>query len=174
MNNKARIAVLALSLSATAFVSILTREGYTDTAIIPTKGDVPTVGFGTTGGVKMGDRTTPVKAVQRALTDTSQYEGALKRCVKVPLHQAEYDAYVDLAYNIGPTNFCYSRDKQGRITGPSTLVRRINAGDYAGGCEAILLFKYAAGYDCSTPGNKRCFGLWKDRQRTYSMCKGAQ
>lgn len=161
--NKTRTAIAALTLSAAAFVGILTREGYTDQAIIPTKGDVPTMGFGTTGGVKMGDRTTPVKAVQRALADTSKFEGALKRCVQVPLHQAEYDAYVDLSYNIGPTAFC-----------KSTIVRRLNAQDYAGACEAVLLFKYAAGYDCSTPGNKRCMGLWTDRQRTYAMCKGAQ
>ena len=43
-----RIAVAALSLSAAGFVGILLSEGYTDTAIIPTKGDVPTLGFGST------------------------------------------------------------------------------------------------------------------------------
>jgi lysozyme len=174
MSNKARISIAALALSAATFVGILTREGYTDQAVIPTKGDVPTVGFGTTGGVKMGDRTTPVKAVQRAMADVSKYEGAVKQCIHVPLSQNEYDAYVDLSYNIGPTNFCYSRDKSGKIIGPSTLAKRVNAEDYAGGCEAILLYKYAAGYDCSTPGNKRCYGLWVDRQRTHKLCMGVQ
>lgn len=161
--SKVRIAVAALSLSAAAFVGILTREGYVGEAMIPTKGDVPTVGFGTTGGVKMGDKTTPVKAVQRALVDVGKFEGAIKQCVHVPLHQAEYDAYTDLAYNIGPTAFC-----------KSTIVRRLNTEDYAEACAAILLFKYAAGYDCSTPGNKRCAGLWTDRKRVHSMCLGAQ
>ena len=161
--SKARIIVAALSLSAAAFVGILTREGYTDEAIIPVKGDVPTFGFGTTEGVKMGDRTTPVKAAQRALSDASRYEGALKQCVKVPLNQAEYDTYVDLSYNIGPAAFCHS-----------TIVKRLNAEDYKGACEAILMWKMFNGFDCSTPGNKVCYGLWKDRLRSHKNCMEAQ
>lgn len=161
--SKVRIGIAVLSLSAAAFVGILTREGYTDGVVIPTKGDVPTIGFGTTGGVKMGDRTTPVKAAQRALKDVGTFEGAIKRCVHVPLAQAEYDAYTDLSYNIGSTAFC-----------SSTIVKKLNTGDYAEACAAILRFKYAAGYDCSTPGNKRCAGLWTDRLRVHSMCMGAQ
>lgn len=163
MGTRVRLAVGGLALSAAAFVGILTREGFTDRTVIPVPGDVPTIGFGTTGGVKMGDRTTPVKAAQRALSDASQYEGALKHCVKVPLHQGEYDVYVDLSYNIGSHGFCNS-----------TIVRRLNAKDYAGACEAILMWKYGPRkFDCSTPGNKVCFGLWKDRLRSYSQCKAA-
>ncbi|GGY68124.1 lysozyme [Pseudoduganella albidiflava] len=161
--NKARMNVAALSLSAAAFVGILTREGYTDRAIIPTKGDVPTLGFGTTGGVRMGDVTTPVVAAQRALADSQQFEGALRQCVTAPLHQVEYDVYVDLSYNIGASAFCRS-----------TIVRRLNAGDYRAACDAILLFRYAAGFDCSTPGNGRCAGLWADRKRKHAQCMGAQ
>ncbi len=71
-------------------------EGYTDRAVIPVKGDVPTIGFGTTTGVKLGDTTTPPKALARALTDVQQFEGALKQCVTVPLAQHEYDALVEL------------------------------------------------------------------------------
>lgn len=161
--SRARIAIGALTLSAAAFVGILTREGYTDNAVIPTIGDVPTVGFGTTGGVKMGDRTTPVKAAQRALKDAQSYEGAIKRCVTVPMSQEEYDLYTLLAYNIGSGNFC-----------SSTIVKRLNARDYAGACTAILRFKYAAGYDCSTPGNTRCAGVWTDRLKTHAACMAAQ
>lgn len=169
-----RMAIAGLALSAAAFVGILTREGYTDEAIIPTKGDVPTVGFGTTGGVKMGDRTTPVKAAQRALRDARAYEGAIKRCVHVDLYQAEYDLYTKFSYNVGETNFCYARDKRGKIIGPSIIVRRLNAKDYVGACNAILQYKYAAGYDCSTPGNKRCAGVWKDRLQAHAECMEAQ
>ncbi|MDM5178502.1 lysozyme [Massilia sp. DJPM01] len=172
--NKARFNIAAVVISAMAFVGIASREGYTDNAVIPTKGDVPTHGFGTTEGVKMGDRTNPVKALQRAMADVQKYEGAIKKCVTVPVSQGEYDAYVDLAYNVGPTNFCYQRDKQGRIIGPSTLVKRLNSQDYTGACNAILAYKYAAGYDCSTPGNKRCAGLWTDRQRVHAQCLAAQ
>ncbi len=155
--------IAMLTLSAAAFVGILTREGYTEKAIIPTKGDVPTVGFGTTGGVKITDTTTPVKAVQRALLDASSFEGALKKCVTAPLSQAEYDIYVDMSYNIGPTAFC-----------KSSMVKNINAQKYYEACDAILLYKYAAKYDCSTPGNTRCYGVWIDRQRSHAQCVSAQ
>ena len=63
-------------VSAAALVGIVLHEGYTDRAVIPVKGDVPTIGFGTTTGVKLGDTTTPPKALARALTDVQQFEGA--------------------------------------------------------------------------------------------------
>ena len=56
-----RRTVAALTLSAAALVGIVLHEGYTDRAVIPVKGDVPTIGFGTTSGVKIGDTTTPPK-----------------------------------------------------------------------------------------------------------------
>ena len=161
--NIIRTSVLALALSAAGFVGITSREGYTSNTIIPTVGDVPTNGFGTTKGVKMGDVTDPVKALQRAYSDVQEYEGAVKSCVKVPLYQVEYDVYVDLAYNIGSAGFC-----------GSTIVKRLNAEDYAGACEAVLMWRKAGGFDCSTPGNRRCAGLWTDRQRSHSKCMAAQ
>ncbi len=124
---KARIVIGALTLSASALVGIAVHEGYRGEAYTPVKGDVPTIGFGTTAGVKPGDRIEPVQALVRKLADVQRFEGALKECVRVPLHQYEYDAFLSLAYNIGPGAFC-----------GSTLVRRLNAGDYAGACAEIL------------------------------------
>jgi len=124
---KARIVIGALTLSASALVGIAVHEGYRGEAYIPVKGDVPTIGFGTTDGVKPGDRIEPVQALVRKLQDVQRFEGALRQCVRVPLHQHEYDAFLSLAYNIGPGAFC-----------GSTLVRRLNAGDYAGACAEIL------------------------------------
>jgi len=121
-----RVAIGALCLSASAFVGLALNEGYCNPACIPVPGDVPTLGFGNTEGVKMGDTTTPPKALQRALSSIFAYEGAVKRCVKVPLHQHEYDAYLRLAYNIGAAAFC-----------SSTLVKKLNAGDYSGACAEI-------------------------------------
>lgn len=130
--SKARMIIGALALSAAALVGIATHEGYTDEAIIPVPGDVPTKGFGTTRNadgspVKLGDKTTPVKALQDKLRDVQSFEGALKQCVTVPLHQNEYDAYISLSYNIGSKAFCNS-----------TLVRKLNLGDYKGACNEIL------------------------------------
>lgn len=159
---KPRTTIAALSLSAAALVGIVAHEGYSDKAIIPVSGDVPTIGFGTTDGVKMGDTITPPKALARALTDVQKYEGAIKQCVKVPLRQHEYDAYASLAYNIGPTAFC-----------KSSLVRKLNTEDYPGACNEILRWTYYQGKNCAAPENARlCGGLAKRRQDEYAQCSG--
>lgn len=164
--NVPRTGLAALGLSAAALIGIAINEGYTDRAIIPTKGDVPTVGFGTTtrpdgSPVQLGDRTNPVEALERKARDLQRFEGALKSCVRVPLYQHEYDAYVDLAYNIGPGAFC-----------GSTVVRRLNAMDYEGACDAILMWKRVCAQDCSAPGNRVCWGLWQRRLATHKKCLG--
>lgn len=149
-----RIAIAALSLSAAGFVGIVLHEGYSDTAYTPVPGDVPTIGFGTTEGVKPGDRITPPKAVERALRDASKFEGAVKRCVAVPLHQHEYDSMISLSYNIGPTAFCNS-----------TLVKKLNAYDYEGACKEILRWDHFQG--------KPLRGLTIRRQKEYQQCIGS-
>lgn len=174
--NRGRVAVAVLSLSAAAFVARIAHEGYTDEAIIPTRGDVPTVGFGSTvkedgSRVKMGDTTDPVSAVRRALVHIQRDEAKIKRCLDgVELNQAEFDAYTELAYNIGTTNFC-TNPKTG---GPGAIPKRLMERDYRGACDAILLYKFSAGFDCSTPGNRICSGVWKDRLRVHTNCLAAQ
>ena len=148
-----RRTLAGLALSASALVGILMHEGYSDKAYAPVKGDVPTIGFGTTGGVKMGDTIKPPQAVARALGDVQKFEGALKQCVKVPLHQYEYDAYISLSYNIGSKAFC-----------GSTLVKKLNAGDFDGACQQVLRWDRFKG--------KPLAGLTKRRQAEYEQCKG--
>ena len=150
-----RTNVAALVLSAAAFIGIVVHEGYSDTAYVPVAGDVPTIGFGTTGGVKLGDKTTPVKALERALTDVNNFEDALKKCVIVPLHQYEYDAYISLSYNIGSSAFCNS-----------TLVKLLNSGNYEEACKQILRWDKFQG--------KPLRGLTIRRQSEYKQCIGMQ
>lgn len=153
MNAPFRVTVASLTLSAAALVGLVAHEGYTDKAVIPIPGDVPTVGFGTTEGVKMGDKTTPVKALARAYSDITKFEGAVKKCVTVPLHQYEYDAYISLAYNIGTGNFC-----------SSTLVKKLNAQDYEGACREIPRWDRAKG--------RVVKGLTQRRETEYKKCIG--
>lgn len=150
---KQRIGLAALTLSAAGLVGIAVHEGFRSDAYIPVPGDVPTIGFGTTEGVKMGDKITPTVALQRKLTDVQQFEGALRQCVRVQLHQHEYDAFVSLAYNIGSGAFC-----------ASTLVRLLNAGDYAGACDQILRWDKFQG--------RALPGLTARRQAEHRQCKG--
>ena len=150
-----RTNVTALVLSAAALIGIVVHEGYSDTAYVPVAGDVPTIGFGTTGGVKLGDKTTPIKALERALTDVNSFENALKKCVIVPLHQYEYDAYISLSYNIGSSAFCNS-----------TLVKLLNSGNYEEACKQILRWDKFQG--------KPLRGLTIRRQSEYKQCIGMQ
>jgi lysozyme len=148
-----RVSIAALTLTAVGFVGILGYEGYSGSTIIPVPGDVPTIGFGTTGGVKHGDTITPPQAVKRALSDVQKFEGALKQCVKVPLHQYEYDSFISLAYNIGSGAFCNS-----------TLVKKLNAEDYAGACAEISRWNRA--------GGRVVRGLEIRRERERALCEG--
>lgn len=153
-----RTAVAALALSAAGLIGIVTSEGWEPVARPPVPGDVATNGFGSTTDdaglpLKGGEVAHPVTALQRAARDITRFEGAIKTCVRVPLYQHEYDAYTSLTYNIGESAFC-----------GSTLVRKLNAGDYQGACAEILRWNKFQGRELR--------GLTARRQREYRQCMG--
>ncbi|MEN9885427.1 MAG: hypothetical protein RL758_5 [Pseudomonadota bacterium] len=149
-----RIRLAALSLSATALIGLAVHEGYRDTAYIPVKGDVPTIGFGDTHGVKMGDRTDPIRALIRLGQHAETFQRELRQCIgDVPMHQHEWDAIVSWAYNVGTPAAC-----------KSTLVRRLKAGDYAGACRELLRWDKFNGQPLP--------GLTKRRQSEFRQCMG--
>ena len=153
-----RLAIASLALSAVGLVGLALEEHYTDRAVIPVPGDVPTLGFGSTkredgSPVQMGDTITPPKALARTLGHIQKDEAGLKRCVTAPLSQAEYDAAVSLAYNIGVAAFC-----------KSTVVKRFNDGDYEGACEAFLMWNKV--------GGRVVRGLTLRRERERALCLG--
>lgn len=150
-----RIAVAALALSAAGFVGIVSQEGYRGEAYIPVPGDVPTIGYGETKGVKIGDKTDPVRALIRLNESANEYAVAVKRCAPVPMHQHEFDAYVSLAYNIGTGAFC-----------SSTLARRLVLLDYEGACKEINKWVYFKG--------KKLPGLMKRRAQERAKCEGRE
>ena len=148
-----RLAVAGLSLSAVGLLTIAKWEGFSDKAYIPVAGDVPTIGFGSTEGVKMGDTITVPKAIERLHRDTGKAESAIGRCVKVPLAQYEFDAFTSFAYNVGAEAFC-----------SSTLVKKLNAGDYAGACQELRRWVYVDG--------RKVQGLVNRREKEFQMCMG--
>jgi lysozyme len=164
---RTRNSIAALSLSAVALVALWQQEGWTERAVIPVPGDVPTVGPGLTkredgSPVQMGDTIKPIDGARRSLAHIQQGEAALKRCVTAALHQAEYDLMVDFGYQYGMPALC-----------KSSIVRAANAGDYAGSCEAYLLYRFVAGRDCSAPGSG-CRGVWLRSQGRRNKCMAAQ
>lgn len=156
--NRPRVAVASLVLAASTLVGIALHEGYTDNAIIPVPGDVPTKGFGTTRNpdgtpVKMTDKTTPTRALVDLLRDATKFEQAVKRCAPVPMHPYEFQAYVSFTYNVGETAFC-----------KSTLTKKLNALDYAGACKELLKWDKVKGVTVK--------GLTSRRQDEYRTCMG--
>ena len=116
--------VAALIVSAAAVAGISQHEGTLLNAYIGVKGDVPTIGTGTTvypdgKPVQLGDKITRKQAEEYLRYDLGKFQAGIYKCVKVPLYQYEYDAYVSLTYNIGNSAFC-----------GSTLVKKLNQYDY--------------------------------------------
>lgn len=167
--SRVRIAVAALSLSAAGFIGIVSSEGYTDTAVTPTKNDRPTVGFGSTfhedgAAVKIGDRVTPVRALIKAQAHINKEEQAFQKSLEGGyLSQAEYDLYMDWVYQYGIGAWM-----------KSTMRREIMAGNYEAACGALLRYKFSGGFDCSIPGNKVCAGVWTRQLERHTKCMEAQ
>ena len=155
MSLKKRLAVSALSLSAAGLIGLTQWEGFSEEAYIPVAGDVPTIGFGSTEGVKMGDTITVSKAIERLHRDTGKAESAIGRCVKVPLAQHEFDAFTSFAFNVGVEAFC-----------TSTLVKKLNAGDYSGACAELKRWVYVDG--------RRVQGLVNRREAEFRLCMGLE
>ena len=151
MNVGTRFAVAGMSLTAAGLVALANFEGFRSEAYVPVPGDVPTIGFGSTIGVQMGDKSSVPAALGRLMRDVGDAESAIGRCVKVPLSQGEYDAYTSFAFNVGGNAFC-----------ASTLVKKLNAGDYQGACAELKRWVYVDG--------KVVQGQVKRRNREFQMC----
>ena len=100
----------------------------------PLTGGMPwTIGWGSTGpGIRDGIVWTQEQADARFITDLRAREDIVKKYVKVPLTQGQFDALVSIVYNVGIGST--KRDgiiflKNGQ---PSTLLRKLNEGNYAG------------------------------------------
>lgn len=150
MNSRQRIAAALLSLSGAGLVGVAVHEGYRGEAYDDGVG-VQTIGFGTTTGVKPGDRIEPVRALIRLADDVKAAERGLARCIKVPLHQHEWDAYVSWAYNVGTGAAC-----------GSTLVRLLNEGQYEAACRQLPRWNRA--------GGRVLAGLTKRRAEEMQLC----
>lgn len=166
----ARVAVGSLVLAASTLVGIALHEGYTDDAIIPVPGDVPTYGHGTTRKpdgtpVKMGEKTTPTRALVDLLRDATKFEQAVKRCAPYPMHPYEFQAYVSLTYNVGEGAFC-----------SSSIPMKLKAQDYEAACKTILDFNGMC--IMRDPSTRKCIekkvlrGLEIRRQKEYKTCIG--
>lgn len=86
-----------------------------------------TIGWGHTSGVKEGDKITAGQAEIFLTGDLVQFENALNKLIRVPVNQNQFDALICLIFNIGITAFT-----------TSTLLKKLNAGDYKGASDQFL------------------------------------
>jgi lysozyme len=75
-------------------------EGLKTEAYRPTENDVPTLGYGHTRGVKMGDTCTIAQAEAWFREDVAGAEKAVN-ALGVPMSQGQFDALVSFAFNVG-------------------------------------------------------------------------
>jgi lysozyme len=104
------------------------------TAYLDIKG-VLTIGFGHTGpDVHPGMVITQAEADALLVKDVQVAVVAVNRLVKVNLSQNQFDALTDWTFNLG----------EGTLA-RSTLLRDLNAGDYAGAAQQFELWDHAGG-----------------------------
>ena len=114
-------------------------------------GDPWTIGYGHTGPeVVEGLQITQDQAEQYLAQDIKQAEANVNAVVHVELTQEEFDALVDFAFNCG----CRNLDS-------STLMKKLNAGDYDGASHEFIKWDMAAGHHMS--------GLLKRREAETAM-----
>lgn len=98
-----------------------------------------TIGYGWTQPVDgkpiRAGMTIKQETAERLLkTGMVSYESDVSRLVKVGLTQGQFDALVSFTYNLGA-----------RSLSTSTLLRKLNAGDYAGAADEFLRWNKAGG-----------------------------
>ena len=101
---------------------------------------VATIGYGSTRdtdgkAITMAHKTiTEAEAANLMRATLVTYENAVNRYVKALINQNQFDALVDFAYNAGAKNLL-----------TSTLLKKLNAEDYAGASEEFGKWTFAAG-----------------------------
>ena len=126
--------IMAITKSTLSYIT--EEEGKRNKAYKDTKG-LWTIGVGhliRPGEEHLITATLTDEEVEELLrSDLKWCSEAVESAVKVPLQQAQFDALYSLCFNIGGTAFKNS-----------TVVRKLNAGDYQGAADAILMWNKPA------------------------------
>lgn len=97
---------------------------FPDAYLDPVK--VPTIGWGHTAGVQMGDSISEAEGEAFLHDDLRETEGYLHNCVKVPLTQHQFDVCTSLTFNMGIGNLLKSE-----------FLMLLNRGQYAAACAQL-------------------------------------
>lgn len=115
-------------------------EAYPD----PGTGGAPwTIGYGHTGPeVKPGLTWTKDQAEQTLRSDLEPFERDVTQLVTVPINQNQFDALVSFCFNVGSD---IDSDDIAEGLGDSTLLKKLNAGDYQGAADEFPKWNRAGG-----------------------------
>lgn len=111
----------------------------------------PSIGYGSTSGVTHSDvlnkmTITREEAEKRFQSDLEQASAVVDRAVAVPLTAEQHGALVSFVYNVGPGA---KGVKSGFVTlndgSTSTMLRKLNTGDYIGAANEFDRWIYAGG-----------------------------
>lgn len=144
MENKRLIGAGVAAALAIATPLIANWEGKRNVAYRDVAG-IPTICYGSTKGVKMGDRKTDAQCSELLSGEIREHMEPVLRCTPI-LADRPYQlaAATSLTYNIGGAAYCRS-----------TVARRFNAGDIRGGCDAFLMWNRAGGREIAGLTNRR-------------------
>ncbi len=119
---------------SSACVDLVKRfEGFREDAYLCPAG-IPTIGYGSTRGVRLGMTITEEEAARRLREDLDAAAKAVFRLVIVPLTRWQIDALTSFAFNVGGDKFA-----------SSTLLRKLNVGDRAGAAAEFERWVHAGG-----------------------------
>jgi lysozyme len=127
------VAPVHLSVSSAGIDMIKKFEGFRAKAYRDVAGII-TIGYGTTKGVKWGDVVTKEEAEKLMRSDIAIFSDGVRKAVNVDITQAQFDALVSFAYNVGLGAF-----------NRSTMLKKLNNGDYDGAASELLRWNRAGG-----------------------------
>jgi lysozyme len=131
-----RVFAAGLTISAAGIGGIVAHEGMVREVYLDPIG-IPTVCAGHIQSVKLSDvgkKFSEETCNRLLLEDTADAQAGVKRLVKAPITQHQYDALVSFTFNVGTG--ALSR---------STLLRKLNAGDECGAAAEFPKWDYAGG-----------------------------
>lgn len=112
---------------------------------------VPTICYGETRGVEMGDTATLAECKSQLARAVVDFERGIRPCLPATLPDQTRAAFISASYNIGAGAFC-----------GSSMSRRALAGNLRGACDALLMWDKA--------GGKVVRGLTRRRAAERSLC----
>lgn len=96
---------------------------------------IPTICFGETAGVKLGDKATMEECQGMLMDSLVKADAAVQACTKVSLPDERRAALVSFTYNVGGGNYC-----------SSTLVKLLNEGNTYAACNQLPRWNRAKGF----------------------------